>query len=163
MLRCVKSRNITYPTRAWKLKESECSPWLVVLFSKHILPDSKVRDQMRSRRLDTIWDLLKLLTAARWGKPYVWSWTTCDQKNASKDCTALETTKLDEWAATPEEIERQWDSKLWYNRAKAWHHLPYLPEALKAILRTHLANGPWKKSLNFIFPTKYGIPKSLKG
>ena len=27
----------------------------------------------------------------------------------------------------------------------------------------HLANGPWKKSLNFIFPTKYGIPKSLKG
>ena len=28
---------------------------------------------------------------------------------------------------------------------------------------THLANGAWKKSLNFIFPTKYGIPKSLKG
>ena len=28
---------------------------------------------------------------------------------------------------------------------------------------SHLANGPWKKSLNFIFPTKYGIPKSLKG
>ncbi len=28
---------------------------------------------------------------------------------------------------------------------------------------THLANGPWKKSLNFIFPTKYGIPKSSKG
>ena len=27
----------------------------------------------------------------------------------------------------------------------------------------HLANGPWKKSLNSIFPTKYGIPKSLKG
>ena len=27
----------------------------------------------------------------------------------------------------------------------------------------HLANGPWKKSLNFIFPTKYVIPKSLKG
>ena len=27
---------------------------------------------------------------------------------------------------------------------------------------THLANGPWKKSLNFIFPTKYVIPKSLK-
>ena len=26
---------------------------------------------------------------------------------------------------------------------------------------THLANGPWKKSLNFIFPTKYVIPKSL--
>ena len=28
--------------------------------------------------------------------------------------------------------------------------------------KTHLANGPWKKSLNFIFPTKYVIPKSLK-
>ncbi len=27
---------------------------------------------------------------------------------------------------------------------------------------THLANGPWKKSLNFIFPTKYVLPKSLK-
>ncbi len=27
----------------------------------------------------------------------------------------------------------------------------------------HLANGPWNKSLNFIIPTKYGIPKSLKG
>ncbi len=26
----------------------------------------------------------------------------------------------------------------------------------------HLANGPWKKSLNFIFPTKYGIPKVQK-
>ena len=23
---------------------------------------------------------------------------------------------------------------------------------------SHLANGPWKKSLNFIFPTKYVIP-----
>ena len=28
---------------------------------------------------------------------------------------------------------------------------------------THLAKGPWKKKLNFIFPTKYGIPKSSKG
>ncbi len=28
---------------------------------------------------------------------------------------------------------------------------------------SHLANGPWNKSLKFIFPTKYGIPKSLKG
>ncbi len=28
---------------------------------------------------------------------------------------------------------------------------------------SYLANGPWKKSLNFIFPTKYVIPKSLKG
>ncbi len=27
----------------------------------------------------------------------------------------------------------------------------------------YLANGPWNKSLNSIFPTKYGIPKSLKG
>ena len=27
--------------------------------------------------------------------------------------------------------------------------------------KTHLANGPWNKSLNFIFPTKYVIPKSL--
>ena len=26
----------------------------------------------------------------------------------------------------------------------------------------HLASGPWKKCLNFIFPTKYVIPKSLK-
>ena len=24
------------------------------------------------------------------------------------------------------------------------------------------AKGPWNKSLNFIFPTKHGIPKSLK-
>ena len=30
------------------------------------------------------------------------------------------------------------------------------------ITLTHLANGPWKKSLNFIFPTKYVTPKSLK-
>ena len=29
--------------------------------------------------------------------------------------------------------------------------------------KAHLANGPWKKSLNIIFPTKYGIPKSSKG
>ena len=28
---------------------------------------------------------------------------------------------------------------------------------------TYLANGPWNKSLNFILPTKYVIPKSLKG
>ena len=28
---------------------------------------------------------------------------------------------------------------------------------------THLANGPWKKKSNFIFPTKYGIPKSSNG
>ena len=26
---------------------------------------------------------------------------------------------------------------------------------------SHLANGPWNKSLNFIFPTKYVIPKRL--
>ena len=26
----------------------------------------------------------------------------------------------------------------------------------------HLANGPWNKSLNFIFPTKYAISKGLK-
>ena len=30
------------------------------------------------------------------------------------------------------------------------------------ILVCHLANGPWNKSLNFIFPTKCVIPKSLK-
>ena len=28
---------------------------------------------------------------------------------------------------------------------------------------TYIANGPGNKSLNFIFPTKYRIPKSLKG
>ncbi len=27
---------------------------------------------------------------------------------------------------------------------------------------THLANGPWNKSLNFIFPIEYVIPKSWK-
>ena len=27
---------------------------------------------------------------------------------------------------------------------------------------SHLANGPWNKSLNFIFPTRYVIPKRLK-
>ena len=27
---------------------------------------------------------------------------------------------------------------------------------------SHLANGPWKKSSNFIFPTKYVFPQSLK-
>ena len=32
-----------------------------------------------------------------------------------------------------------------------------------AFEQTHLDNGPWNKSLNFIFPTKYVIPKSLKG
>ena len=37
-------------------------------------------------------------------------------------------------------------------------------QAIETITKitTHLANGPWNKSLNFIFPTKYGIPKSLK-
>ena len=30
------------------------------------------------------------------------------------------------------------------------------------IIPTHLANGPSQKSLNFIFPTKHVIPKSLK-
>ena len=29
-------------------------------------------------------------------------------------------------------------------------------------IQSHSANGPWKKSLNCIFPTKYVIPKSLK-
>ncbi len=33
----------------------------------------------------------------------------------------------------------------------------------KSGVGTHLANGPWKKCLNCIFPTKYGIPNSLKG
>ena len=27
---------------------------------------------------------------------------------------------------------------------------------------THLADGPWNKSLNFIFPTKYVTPKKSK-
>ena len=26
---------------------------------------------------------------------------------------------------------------------------------------THWANGPWNTSRNFIFPTKYVVPKSL--
>ena len=31
------------------------------------------------------------------------------------------------------------------------------------VLQTYSAKGPWDKSLNFIFPTKYSvIPKSLK-
>ena len=34
---------------------------------------------------------------------------------------------------------------------------------LDHIYLPHLANGPCKNSLNFIFPTKYGIPKSSKG
>ena len=34
---------------------------------------------------------------------------------------------------------------------------------LGSITNSHLANGPWKKSLNFIFLTKYGIRKSSKG
>ena len=42
----------------------------------------------------------------------------------------------------------------------------YLPLLLAGelmqLIPTHLANGPWNKSLNFIFPTKYVIPKSLK-
>ena len=42
-----------------------------------------------------------------------------------------------------------------YEGRKSLHILPY-------ICITHLANGPWNKSLNFIFPTKYVIPKSLK-
>ena len=29
-------------------------------------------------------------------------------------------------------------------------------------IETYLAKGPWNKSLNFIFPTKYVVPKSLK-
>ena len=37
-----------------------------------------------------------------------------------------------------------------------------LPWKSKTIKITHSANGPWKKKMNFIFPTKYVIPKSLK-
>ena len=42
----------------------------------------------------------------------------------------------------------------------------YLPlllaGGLMQLIPTHLANGPWNKSLNFIFPTQYVIPKSSK-
>ena len=50
---------------------------------------------------------------------------------------------------------------------KPWNRNP-TTLAMKRIFRakmiclTHLANGAWNKSLNFIFPTKYVIPKSLK-
>ena len=30
------------------------------------------------------------------------------------------------------------------------------------LINTYSAKGPWNKTLNFIFPTKYGIPKSFK-
>ena len=33
---------------------------------------------------------------------------------------------------------------------------------LDGILGAYLANGPWNKSLNFIFPTKYVVTKTLK-
>ena len=52
----------------------------------------------------------------------------------------------------------------WWPPARGWkgHGLNHLvPESSKYV-KTHLANGPWNKSLNFIFPTKYVIPKSLK-
>ena len=42
--------------------------------------------------------------------------------------------------------------------AKLWPHSFFL----KGKTLAHLANGPWNKSLNFIFPTEYVIPKSLK-
>ena len=29
-------------------------------------------------------------------------------------------------------------------------------------IQPHSANGPWNKSLNFIFPTEYVIPKKFK-
>ena len=48
---------------------------------------------------------------------------------------------------------------------KYWKPPPrYTPYIIGAYLLgiSHLANGPWNKSLNFIFPTKYVIPKSLK-
>ena len=42
---------------------------------------------------------------------------------------------------------------------------PRIPKATAlGIIKSHSANGPWDKSLNFIFPTKHVIiiPESLK-
>ena len=48
-------------------------------------------------------------------------------------------------------------------RCKKKHILYTIDEyPLQHITKTHLANGPWKKSLNFDFPIKYVIPKSIK-
>ena len=47
----------------------------------------------------------------------------------------------------------------WNKSATLW----CLPNKRKTSSKSpYLANGPWNKSLNFIFPTKYVIPKSLK-
>ena len=46
-------------------------------------------------------------------------------------------------------------SKQWNRCYKMWWKTPQNWSLFSA-------KGPWNKSLNFIFPTKYGIPKSLK-
>ncbi len=42
------------------------------------------------------------------------------------------------------------------------HNYIYIYSFDNVSLFTYSAKGPWNKSLNSIFPTKYGIPKSLK-
>ena len=58
----------------------------------------------------------------------------------------------------PDQIKQN----IWIKGTKVkWpFHLLFI--MFSCLTKSHSANGPWKKSLNFIFPTKYVIPKSLK-
>ena len=51
-------------------------------------------------------------------------------------------------------------SQLCLSLPECTNWFPVLPTGFDA--NPYLANGPWNKSLNFIFPSKYVIPKSLK-
>ena len=62
-------------------------------------------------------------------------------------------------AAIQWHLQRQVVSQAWHGRLLGIHQNGIFSD----ITPPYLANGPWNKSLNFIFPTKYVIPKSLKG
>ncbi len=51
----------------------------------------------------------------------------------------------------------------WKRNFLSWQVLNNPPPNVAIRTTPYIANGPWKKSLNFIFPIKYVIPKSLKG
>ena len=66
---------------------------------------------------------------------------------------------------TPEKIEQEYEKQVTHCRGigsttnchNCQNQRNHSPKKM-----THLANGPWNKSLNFLLPTKYVIPESLK-
>ena len=55
-----------------------------------------------------------------------------------------------------------WSSKLKKIIPLIFPNIPQSSQTESLGFPTHLANGPWNKSLNFVCPTKYVFPKSWK-